>query len=89
MGVGLEIYRDGDFEAGALPYFDSFGGYILGSQAISANGSVTDANFANGNPFWYVESSTWAGAPVFSFSGTTLSWTLSSGFTGTLYYGIR
>lgn len=91
MGIGIEAYRDGDFEAGNHPFFDSRGGYILGSIALSGSGtSVTDANFANGTPFWHIFSATgWANAPVPFMSGaTTLSIPAHAGFSGTLYYGI-
>lgn len=89
MPQGLEIYRDGVFEAGGLPYFDTYGGFILGSAAFTAGsaGNVTDANFANGNPFWFIDGVFAPGLPVFSIAGTTLSWT-AGGIGGTVYYGI-
>lgn len=92
MPQGIECYRDGDYEAGNPPFFDSVGGYILGSAALSGSGfTVTDANFANGTPFWYVTSSSgWALAPTPAMIGpTTLNVPAHAGFTGTLYYGIR
>lgn len=91
MGIGIEAYRDGDFEAGNFPFFDSVGGYILGSVSLTGAGtSAADGNFANGHPFWFILSdSGWANAPVPFMSGaTTLSIPAHAGFTGTLYYGI-
>lgn len=70
-------------------------GFILGSVTISAgnqSGSVTDANFANGTPFYYMISTTSnvGNEPKITFSGTTMTWTATtSGFAGIIYYGFN
>lgn len=93
MGTGIEVYRDGDFEGSNPPYFSTDSGFILGSQSITNSGSITDANFANGEPFWYVDSLQQGRVPVFSIAGNTLSWSNSvidpGSFSGTLYWGIK
>lgn len=91
MAVGIKCYRDGAFEAGQHPFFDSYGGYILGSAAFTNGvaGNVSNANLANGIPFWFVYAAVWQGGiPTFSVAGTTLSWTAGNS-DGTVYYGIR
>lgn len=50
---------------------------ILAIQAVTnVNGSVTNADFALGAPFWYFTNvPSGIATPAVSFSGTTLTWT--------------
>lgn len=90
MPQGIEIYRDGEFELGHVPYFSTSSGFILGSQVNgAASGSITDANLANGNPWLYVQTSAFPpNLPDFTITGTTISWGATA-WSGTLYWGIR
>ena len=71
-------------------------GRVLGVQTLTAatGGSVTNANFASGTPFWMLSNVSVAGArqPEITFSGTTLSWSFPgvgwSGETYRLVYGV-
>jgi hypothetical protein len=90
MGVGLELYRDGD----ATPYFSTKGGFILGSVALvlgaNATGSVVNAAFPVGIPFAYAVNVPGQITPLAtSFSGATLNYQAPpEGWQGRLFYGI-
>lgn len=64
----------------------------LGRTTISADGSVTDARFADGTPWWINPPAVSAGnpSPDFTLIGTTLYWTFPGGSGGSfhLIYGI-
>jgi hypothetical protein len=92
MTAGIELYRDGD----ANPYFSTAipGGFILGGVDLAAgtnSGNVTDANLANGRPFYYLQGAGAQLQPTVSFSGTTMTYTANpdGDWTGRLFYGIR
>jgi len=69
---------------------------IIGTQAITpVDGSLSNADFALGTPFWYFTNVPVGKAtPVVSFSGTTLTWTWPASTTQfprdnmTLVYGV-
>lgn len=56
---------------------------IIGVASVtSSNGSVTNADFARGTPFWYFTNiPAGIATPDVSFSGTTLSWTWNANTT--------
>lgn len=97
MGVGAEVYGDGDFEAGNPPRYSTAyrGGFILDTITITTannTGSTTNASLANGTPFFLLMGSLGVSGlePTVSFSGTTISWTAGlGGWEGKLMYGIR
>lgn len=90
MGVGLELWRDGD----SAPYFSTKGGYILGSTALTlganASGSLSNSSFSFGIPFAYAVNVPGAlAALTTSFSGNTLNYQAPpEGWQGRLFYGI-
>ena len=68
-------------------------GFILGVvdfATAAQSGSLTDANFANGTPFFF-DIGTIANmlsAPTVTYSGTTMTWTATDGtYSGKIYYG--
>lgn len=94
MPAGVELYRDG----AANPYFSTAlaAGFILGgvdlTPGASNTGSLTDADFLNGTPFYFLNGGGAQAQPTVSFSGSTMSWIASSDgafYTGRLCYGIR
>ena len=67
----------------------------LGQVTITSSnqsGSVTDAGFADGDPWYFMLGATQVyGEPRVSFSGNTMTWTATGlgTFSGTLFYGVR
>lgn len=92
MPAGLQVWD----AAGNLILDTSYRtGFVLGkvdiANATNASGNVTDANFANGTPFYfYVADNTQAlNEPTVAFAGNTMTWTATtSSWTGSIYYGI-
>lgn len=69
-------------------------GFVIGSVAINLfnqSGSVTNAGFADGSPFYFIVAATGESGryPQVSFSGNTMTWTQSTAanFAGTIFYG--
>lgn len=94
MGVGLEVYADGDFELGNEPYFKDLYAYILGTVSATSSGSHTDAGLLDGDPwFMFVANSfnTMAHTPIASIAGDTITWTANpkGTFIGSLIYGLK
>lgn len=93
MGVGIELYRDGD----VTPYFGVgvAAGLILGGVDLSVgdnDGSLVDADLENGVPFWFLSGNGAQDQPSVSVAGDTLTWTANPDgafYTGRLVYGIR
>lgn len=90
MAHGIRTF---DASGNILMDTDTNMGRILGMTTTgTSNGSVTNADFAQGTPFWIaIVNNTTANntvvSPDFSFSGTTLTWTHNtySGDTRLIY----
>lgn len=66
-------------------------GKLLGSTTVSSSGSLTDAGFSTGTPWYIAVPTTAGGAPSWfgftvSFSGNTMTWMTTSSCT--IYYGV-
>jgi len=70
-------------------------GFIIGAVTLSTNnqsGSLADAGLSQGEPFYFLESSSLGAGPDVTFSGTQMSWQSSDPsnvWGGDIYYGIR
>lgn len=92
MAQGLQVWdASGNLIADVTEYF----GKVLGVASISAgvNGSVTNAGFAIGTPFWFLTALTSfpAEVPNITRSGNTLSWSFVAGqpaYDCRLVYGV-
>lgn len=70
-------------------------GFVLGVldfTSVAQSGNITDANFANGTPFYFGQGdlSNSLAIPNISFSGTTMTWTANAyaPYNGFIYYGV-
>lgn len=75
MASGLQVWdANGDVVVDTTTRL----GRIVGVTTInSASGSINDADFADGTPFWIAtpsDNTSPTFGPKFTFSGTTLSW---------------
>jgi hypothetical protein len=87
---GLQVY---DASSNLILDVTDSLGTVLGTVSTgTTSGSVTDANFANGTPFWAhlpLATNYLSLPPDITFSGTTLTWTFTGGGTSsTIIYGV-
>lgn len=87
MSYGLEVY---DASGNVILTVTDRITRLLGTATFNASGSVTDARFADGTPWWFVQPTTSSGneSPDITFSGTTLSWSNPGGGSFSIIYGI-
>lgn len=92
MPQGLQI-----FDSSGVLILDTTDntGFVIGFldfASASQSGSLTNANFSSGTPFFFSLSDTNDGpaTPDVSFSGTTMTWTANvyAPFSGVIYYGV-
>jgi len=91
MAVGLRQYKNGVLVLDGRWYTGKPLGIITMTDGV--NSSVTNAAFSQGTPWWVATPMDWYAkqAPLFSFAGTTLSWTwptYSGGVNFQLKYGV-
>jgi len=94
MPQGLQIW---DASGNLILDTSSHIGRVLGVATLTGgtNGSVTDANFSTGTPFWHLQpNATYpTKLPDITISGTTLNWNFQAGYTWSgmsfkLIYGV-
>lgn len=87
MSEGLQIFNSSGVVV--LDISDDTG-KTLGIANITANtaGSVTDARFSFGQPFWVILLEDSGNYPLVTYNSNTLSWNNGASFNGKITYGI-
>lgn len=80
MPLGMQVW---DASGNLIVDTATYMGRILGTVSTgTSNGSVTNAGFATGQPWWFITrktSSAYMYTPKITISGNTLSWQFESG----------